>query len=1000
MKGIIHKLSIRRQLRFLLISFTFLHSGSLLAQRATIVGTVTEKDEKMPLPYAAVLVKGTTIGTTTDINGKYILTGVPAGEQHIDFSYLGYQTLSLPVTAETGKTIELNAVLSSIAIQGEEVIIMGQARGQTQAINQQLNAPGIVNVVSVEKMKELPDANVAEAIGRLPGIMVQRSGGEGEKVIIRGLDPKYSTVAVNGVVAPSSSSTDRSTNMNLISPEIISGTEVIKANTADKDADGMGGTVNMIVKEADIDRKLNFSVQGGYSGQIKEIANFKGVLFYSERFFNKKLGMMLAGNYESYDRSSDQLRVSYDVSGDPVPPAKFVQPYITNERLNSNLERRNRYNASAIFDLSPAKGHTLKMVNMYSQTDRDSYSRQKVFSFDNGQLRFSQTDRQQTSFMLSNAFDGRHKLGNTELTWGASRSQVRAHTPNDHMFEFRHAGGFAIAPTTVSLMDPLDVPNPANLNESMKAYYLYQGVLLEPRNNETEWSARLDYKIPFTFLNKQVSGYLQFGGKARYKERERNTDRWSRRMDINDGLNATKNREKYEPAESGRIGVMSFLDPDFHTTRYLNGIGPYLDINYALDLDKVRDFYNENNPGKRGAEGNLYLYTPAAKVKDDYKGNEDLYAAYLMSEIRIGRLITFIPGIRYDYSYVNYMAYKGEDIPDSYDSSNPVITVEEQWADFKQDYFLPQIHLKIKPVSWFDARVAYTHTLARPDYDYMAPRTQISPTTGTVAFTTPVLKSTKSKNLDLILSFYEPKLGLLTVGAFRKDVDNFIYKRSAILIKDTDTDPSVFELPSTITGYTITYPRNNPKDSWINGLEAEIQTSLRWAPQPFTGFVLSGNITFMESQSSYQATLFKSIPNPNFGKVDPETGIIDRRRNILTNSDTAYVDRLVKQPSFLANISVGYDYKGFSARISFSHQANILNEPQTRSDGADKEVTMAFSRWDLQLKQRLYKRLSLYFNMTNIFNCPDRAIREVTKFYSAVEYYGMGANLGIRIDLY
>jgi outer membrane receptor protein involved in Fe transport len=252
----------------------------------------------------------------------------------------------------------------------------------------------------------------------------------------------------------------------------------------------------------------------------------------------------------------------------------------------------------------------------------------------------------------------------------------------------------------------------------------------------------------------------------------------------------------------------------------------------------------------------------------------------------------------------------------------------------------------------------------------------------------------------VILSFYKSKSGLVTVGAFRKNIENFIYKRTAILTNGTDTDPANFNLSHTVAGYTITYPRNNPAKSFINGLEIEGQTNFSWAPQPFSGIVLSGNLTLMHSQSSYQATLFQNIPNPNFGKIDPVTRTLDRRRNILTNKDTAYVDRLVKQPSFLANVSLGYDIRGFSVRLSFSHQANILNEPQIRPDGADKEVTMAFSRWDLQIKQKLHKRLSLFFNMTNIFNRPDRSIREVTGYYSSVEYYGMGANLGIKLDIY
>ena len=220
------------------------------------------------------------------------------------------------------------------------------------------------------------------------------------------------------------------------------------------------------------------------------------------------------------------------------------------------------------------------------------------------------------------------------------------------------------------------------------------------------------------------------------------------------------------------------------------------------------------------------------------------------------------------------------------------------------------------------------------------------------------------------------------------------------LTKGTDTDPTVFRPPNDCFRIYNNLSPAITRITFINGLEFEGQTNFKWAPQPFTGIVFSGNLTFMKSKSSYQSTLFKSIPNPNFGKINPITGTIDSRRNILTNYDTAYVDRLVKQPSFLANVSLGYDIGGFSARISFSYQADILNAPQTRPDGADKEVTMAFSRWDLQVKQRIHKRISLFVNMTNIFNCPDRSIREVTGYYSAVEYYGMGANLGVKVDIF
>ena len=78
-----------------------------------------------------------------------------------------------------------------MAIEGEIAIVTAQAFGQRAAINQQLASNSVVNIVSAEKIEELPDATAAEAIGRLPGVSLKRSSGEANKVVIRGLSPKY-----------------------------------------------------------------------------------------------------------------------------------------------------------------------------------------------------------------------------------------------------------------------------------------------------------------------------------------------------------------------------------------------------------------------------------------------------------------------------------------------------------------------------------------------------------------------------------------------------------------------------------------------------------------------------------------------------------------------------------------------------------------------------------------------------------------------------------------
>ena len=164
-----------------------------------------------------------------------------------------------------------------------EVTAYGQARGQVAAIHQQLNAKGISNVVSGEKLKELPDVNVAEAIGRLPGLMVERNRGEGQKIIIRGLAPKYNTISIGGHMAPSTSPDDRSTDLNMISPEILGGVEVLKANTADMDADGLGGTVNLTLREAPAGFKMNAGILDGLQRPFQIAEQLPGNFLFEQQ---------------------------------------------------------------------------------------------------------------------------------------------------------------------------------------------------------------------------------------------------------------------------------------------------------------------------------------------------------------------------------------------------------------------------------------------------------------------------------------------------------------------------------------------------------------------------------------------------------------------------------------------------------------------------------------------------------------------------------------------
>ena len=156
---------------------------------------------------------------------------------------MGYKNLTLNINVEANKTTMINIKLVPEAVKGNEVLVTAQAKGQLQAINEQLSSNNIVNVVSSEKMQELPDANIAESIGRLPGVSLERNAGEADEVVVRGLSPQFNEVTIEGIPMSSTNypslsdmnkgvnTQDRSIDLSLLSDNLVQGVEAIE-NTA------------------------------------------------------------------------------------------------------------------------------------------------------------------------------------------------------------------------------------------------------------------------------------------------------------------------------------------------------------------------------------------------------------------------------------------------------------------------------------------------------------------------------------------------------------------------------------------------------------------------------------------------------------------------------------------------------------------------------------------------------------------------------------------------
>ena len=224
------------------------------------------------------------------------------------------------------------------------MVVTAQAEGQARAINQQINSEQIVNVVSSDRIRELPDANVAESIGRLPGVAIQRDGGEGSKVNIRGLSPRFTNITINGQKIPGTGD-DRSVDLSMISQDVLESIELYKAITPDQEADATGGSVNFVIRRAPEEFQSRVDLQGGYNNLSNNLGDYKLSGMASNRFFNSKLGVLATGTVHRADRGRDMFDVDYRPEGIDEETQELHLEVIQ-LRLIDQLETRDRYTAS------------------------------------------------------------------------------------------------------------------------------------------------------------------------------------------------------------------------------------------------------------------------------------------------------------------------------------------------------------------------------------------------------------------------------------------------------------------------------------------------------------------------------------------------------------------------------------------------------------------------------------------------------------------------------
>src|SRR5262249_49578648 len=159
----------------------------------------------------------------------------------LSVSYVGFSTFSTNVDVAAGQAARVEAKLVVAAAQQSVTVYAGREHGEAEAINRERTSDNILQVLPFEVITSLPNTNIADALGRLPSVTLERDEGEGKYVQIRGLEPRLSNVTINGVNVPSPESGVRQIKLDVIPANLVESVEINKTLSANQDGDAIGG---------------------------------------------------------------------------------------------------------------------------------------------------------------------------------------------------------------------------------------------------------------------------------------------------------------------------------------------------------------------------------------------------------------------------------------------------------------------------------------------------------------------------------------------------------------------------------------------------------------------------------------------------------------------------------------------------------------------------------------------------------------------------------------
>lgn len=778
--------------RTLLFSLAFFGALFAYGQKGTVAGTITapEAGKVQPMPFVNVLLKGTTAGATTDLDGRFSFEAEP-GSYTLLVSFVGYEPVERPVTVAAGQTTRMDVELKGQAIEMKTLEVVTTRRTETEAavVMETRQSEQVVNGVGREQISKGQDRSAGDVVKRIPGVTMV-----GDRfVMIRGLADRYNTVVLNDVIAPSLESDRRAFSFDILPSGALDRVMVYKTGAAELPGEFAGGVIKIYTVNVPSENQVRvdygasfrpgttfnnfYSSQRsatdnlGFDNGLRQLPNrFPGDLFNTTPQRLQAAGRSLANNWVADQRSAmpDQrlgvmLARRFGGEGKKVSGGNITSLSYSNTHLSYTAKNYN-YN---VFDPVSQRSDSI-----YNYNDNENIQQVRFTALNNLSLLlgtrtkvefrnlFTQQGTDQTTLRTGRNFEEQFEVRNYAFRYQQRTiysGQIHAeHTLRPDVSKLSFTGGYARTWSQEPDFRRIRTVRDINTTDSNTPFQ----TIIPPG------ATTLDAGRFFSELSEQV-----ITGKVDY---EHKMDGEKLDVKLRTGVFMEQKDRTFDARwMSFRAANSSSLDQSLLT----------LPLNELFSTENIND-----TDGFKLEEG--------TNPSDRYDAANTLLAGYVGSTFTVNTT-TLTAGVRAEHNtqVLNSATFGGRPVR----VNNPVLSI------------LPSINASRKITEKAQVRLAWSTTVNRPEFRELAPFAFYDFSFNNVLAGNDSLNIATVQNVDARYEYYPSAAEVVSVGLFYKHFTNPI---------------EMFFLPGAGSGGTRNFTFGNAVYAQSLGAEVELRRQL------------------------------------------------------------------------------------------------------------------------------------------------------------------------------